>query len=605
MIQPLRSRIPAAIVASVMAAVAVPAAWAEPAHGIAMYGDPALPDGFDHFPYTNPDAPKGGRIVLGEGGGFDSLNPFILKGSAPYGVGVYVFETLMARSWDEPFTLYGWLAATVETDENRSWVEFTLRPEATFSDGAPVTVEDVIWSYETLGTQGHPRYLGTWEKVAKVEATGPMTVRFTFTGPDRELPLLLGMRPILKKEQWEGRDFGASGLDMVPVGSGPYVIDDVDPGRSISLVKDPDWWGRNVPAMRGQHNLDEIRYEYFGDGDVVFEAFKAGTLTSYREGNAGKWATQYDFPRVRSGEVVQSLIPHQRPTGITGFAMNTRRAPFDDWRVREAMMHAFNFEFMNATLNDEGAPRITSYYSNSVLGMDPGPAEGRVADLLAPMADDLLPGAIEGYTFPAGDGTARNRAGLARARDLLAEAGYEVQDGTMTGPDGPLTFEIVLSQNASETQRMVDIFAAALNRLGIFPTVTTVDSAQYTERTTAFDFGMAYYTRGLSLSPGAEQRLYWGSEAADVSGSRNWMGVQNPAVDALIEAMLASETRDDFIAATRALDRALTSGRYVIPVWTTVESRLAHDARLHYPADRLPIYGDWIGFQPDVWWWEE
>lgn len=570
-----------------------------------MYGEPALPADFVHFPYTNRDAPGGGRIVFGEGGGFDSLNPFILKGSAPYGVGVYVFETLMARSWDEPFTLYGWLAETVETAPDRSWVEFKLRPEAAFSDGTPVTVEDVLWSYETLGTVGHPRYHGTWDRVVSAEATGPRNVRFTFeAGADRELALLMGLRPILKKAQWEGLDFAASGLDVAPIGSGPYVIGAVDPGRSIVLARDPDWWGADVPAMSGQHNLAEIRYEYFGDGDVVFEAFKAGTLTSYREGNAAKWASQYDFPRVQSGDVVLSTIPHQRPTGITGYVMNTRRAPFDDWRVRDAMMHVFNYEFMNQTLNDGDAPRITSYFSNSELGMRPGPAEGRVRDLLTPFADDLLPGALEGYALPQGDGSARNRAGVVAAADLLAEAGYAVQDGVMTGPDGPLTFEIVLSQNASETQRMVDIFAAALDRLGIAVTVTSVDSAQYAERTTAFDFDMAYYTRGLSLSPGAEQRQYWGAESADQPGSRNWMGVESPAVDAMIDAMLASETREDFVAAVRALDRVLTTGRYVIPVWTTLDSRLAHVKELRYP-DRLPIYGDYIGFQPDVWWWEE
>jgi peptide/nickel transport system substrate-binding protein len=586
--------------------LATQSALAEPQHGIAMYGDPALPPDFVSLPYVNPDAPQGGRVVFGEGGGFDSLNPHILKGRAPYGVGVYVFESLMGRSWDEPFTLYGLLAESVETGPNREWVEFTLRPEATFSDGTPVTVEDVLWSFETLGTEGHPRYHGAWDKVVSAEAVGERGVRFTFAdGSDQELALIMGLRPILKKAQYEGREFDVSGIDVVPIGSGPYVIGDYEPGRFIELDKDPDWWGAELPFNRGQHNLGQIRYDYFGDGDVIFEAFKAGEISTFREGNAAKWAEQYDFPRVQSGDVVLSTIPHQRPTGITGFAMNTRDAPFDDWRVRDAMLHAFNFEFISQTLNGGTDPRISSYFSNSILGMKAGPAEGRVRELLEPFAGELLPGALEGYTLPASDGSERNRTGIARAMDLLAEAGWTVQDGVMKNASGQLLeFEILLSQGATETQQMIDIFAGALERLGITPTITTVDAAQYKERTNNFEFDMAYYRRGLSLSPGNEQMLYWSGEAADTPGSRNWMGMKSPAAEAMIQAMLNAGSREDFIAAVRALDRVLTTGRYVIPIWASNESRLAHVKELQY-ADRLPMYGDWIGFLPDVWWYEE
>ena len=580
-------------------------AGAEPRHGIAMYGEPALPQDFVSLPYVNPDAPKGGRIVFGEAGGFDSLHPFILKGSAPYGISVYVFETLMGRSWDEPFALYGLLAESVEVPEDRSWVEFTLRPEARFSDGTPVTVDDVIWSFQTLGTLGHPRYHALQDQIASMEQTGERSVRITFDGMNRELALLAGLRPILPRAQWEGRAFDESGFAVVPMGSGPYVIDAYEPGRYITLRRNPDWWARDLPLMRGQHNFDEIRYDYFGDGDVVFEAFKAGEITSYREGNAQRWATQYGFPRVQSGEVVQSVIPHQRPTGITGYVMNTRRPAFQDWRVREAMIHAFNFEFINQTLNGGTQPRIASYFSNSVLGMQPGPATGRVRELLTPYAEVLLPGAIDGYTLPAGDGTERNRANIARAIDLMAEAGWTVQDGRMRNAAGQdFTFEIVLNQGATETQQTIEIFAAALGRMGITPQITTVDSAQYVVRTDAFDFDMAYYTRGVSLSPGTEQRLYWGTLAAETPGSRNWMGARSPAIDGLIDTMLAAGSRDEFVAATRALDRVLTTGRYVIPIWFSNHSRLAHDRRLRFP-ERLPMYGDWIGFQPDVWWYQE
>ncbi len=577
---------------------------AAPQHGLAMYGEPALPPDFAALPYVNPDAPKGGRIVFGEAGGFDSLNPHILKGRAPYGIGVYVFETLMGRSWDEPFTLYGLLAESVEVPEDRSWVEFTLRPQAKFSDGSQVTVEDVLWSFETLGTLGHPRYHATWNKVTRAEKTGDRTIRFTFSTPDRELPLILGLRPVLKKAQYDGRSFDESGIDQVPIGSGPYVIGDFEPGRFLELDRNADWWGADLAFNRGQYNLDTIRYEYFGDGDIVFEAFKAGEIDSYRESNAARWDTQFDFPAVRAGDVVKSEIPHQRPSGITGLVMNTRKPPFDDWRVRDAMLHAFNFEFVNQTLNGGEQPRITSYFSNSELGMRDGPATGRVAELLEPFTSELLPGAIEGYTLPASDGSERNRKGIAAALDLMADAGWTVQDGVMRDVEGrPFAFEIVLSQGATETQQIVDIFASALKRIGVEPRITTVDSAQYKERTNAFDFDMAWYTRGLSLSPGNEQLLYWGKEAADQPGSRNWMGVKSDAIEAMIDELLTSRSHEDFVAATRALDRVLTTGRYIIPIWHSPVSYLAHDANLHYP-ERLPIYGDWIGFQPDVWWRE-
>jgi peptide/nickel transport system substrate-binding protein len=570
-----------------------------------MYGDPVLPPDFVSLPYANPNAPKGGRIVQGEVGSFDSLNPHILKGRVPWQLRFLAYESLMGRSYDEPFTLYGLLAESVETGPNREWVEFTLRREAQFSDGSPVTVEDVLWSYETLGTVGHPRYHGSWNKVASAEAVGERSVRFTFNEPDRELALIMGMRPILKKAQWDGMDFADSGLDIIPISSAPYVIADFEPGRFVSLVRNPDYWGNDVSFRRGTANLDEIRMEFFGDASVMFEAFKAGELNTMRESNAQKWDTQYDFPAMQSGQMVKSLIPHGRPTGIKGLVMNTRSDKFKDWRVREAMLHAFNFEFINQTLNAGASPRIESYFSNSELGMRDGPAEGRVRALLEPFAGDLLPGALDGYSLPASDGSERNRAGIRTATALLEEAGWTVQDGVMQNAAGtPFTFEIVLSSGANETQQIVDIFVGALSRLGITPTVTPVDSAQLKERTTAFDFDMTWYTRGLSLSPGNEQLLYWGIDAAETQGSRNWMGVKSPAIEAMVNEILNAASREDFVSATRALDRILTTGRYVLPVWYDPVSRLAHSAGLKYP-QQTPVYGDWIGFQPDVWWFEE
>ena len=586
-------------------ALGLPAAALADGHGIAMYGDPALPADFTHLPYANPDAPKGGRIVTGEAGGFDSLNPFILDGNVPWQLRYFAAESLMGRSWDEPFTLYGLLAERVETAEDRSWVEFTLRPEAAFSDGTPVTVEDVIWSYETLGTEGHPRYRGLWESIASIEATGDRTVRITFSEENPELALISGLRPILSRAQWEGRTFGESPLEPV-ISSAPYLIDAFEPGRFISLRRNPDYWGADVPFMQGQANFDEVRLEFFGDATVIFEAFKAGEVTTFREFNAGKWDTQYDFPAVQSGDVVLEEVPHRRPSGMTGFVMNTRRAPFDDWRVREAMIQAFNFEFINEALNSGDIPRITSYFSNSDLGMREGPAEDRVAELLQPFADELLPGAIDGYALPVSDGSERNRANVRAALDLLNEAGWTVgDDGVLRNEAGEaFEFEILLQTGATETQQITDIYVEALARIGVAPTVTAVDQAQYNERTGAQDFDMTYYRVGLSLSPGNEQYSYWGSERADEEGGRNWAGIESPAVDAMIDAILSAEDQEGFLAATRALDRALMAGRYFVPVWQWNISRLAYYDELHHP-DYVPIYGDWIGWQPDVWWYEE
>ena len=580
-------------------------ASAAPQHGIAMYGEPELPSDYDHLPYANPDAPKGGRIVTGEVGSFNSLNPLILKGSTPWQLQFLAYESLMGRSYDEPFTLYCLLCETLEVGPEREWVEFTLREEAAFSDGTPVTVEDVMWSYETLSTKGHPRYASVWNQVETMEQTGPRSLRFTFATDNRELALLIGMRPILKKAQWEGRDFTDSGLDVIPISTAPYVVDSFEPGRSVTLKRNPDYWGKDVAFMRGQANIDEIVMEFFSDGTAAFEAFKAGLVTSNRETNAQKWATQYDFPAVQSGDVIKSVIPHERPSGMTGFVMNTRRGVFSDWRVRSAMLHAFNFEYINDTMTGGEQPRIASYFSNSVLGMEDGPAEGRVREMLQPYADTLPQGALEGYSLPMGDGSARNRQNLRKAISLMADAGWTIQDGRMRNAEGqPFTFEIVLPQGATEEQSIIDLYASALERMGITPRITVIDPAQYNERTDNFDFDMTYHRWGLSLSPGNEQRSYWGCEAADMVGSRNMMGMCSEAADGLIETLLNSESREDFVAATRALDRVLTAGRYVIPIYQWNISRIAHAAELKYP-EELPIYGDWIGWQPDVWWYEE
>ena len=580
-------------------------AASEPLHGIAMYGDPALPPDFVSLPYVNPDAPRGGSIVLGNTGGFDSLNPFVRKGNAPWQLSTFTHESLMGRSLDEPFTLYGLLAESVEVSDDRTEVRFVLRPEAAFSDGTPVTVEDVIWSYETLGTEGHPRYHGLWAQITSITQDGPRAVKMTFEPGNRELALLAGMRPILSKAQWEGRDFANAPLADVPLGSGPYVVSGFEGGRYVQLTRNPDYWGADVPVRRGTNNFDKIRIDFYGDSTVLHEGFKAGEISAIREFNSESWTSQYDFPRAVNGDVVQTEIPHGKPSGMTGLAMNTRRAPFDDWRVRSALIHAFNFEYINDTLTGGVQPRITSYFSNSVLSMQDGPAAPDVAALLEPYADDLPPDTLQGYALPVSDGSARNRQGLRAATKLLQEAGFSAEGGTLRGPDGtPFTFDILLPKGSTENIAIADIYIGALKRLGITAQIETVDDAQFLSRTNSFDFDMTFFRRALSLSPGNEQRYYWGSEAATAEGSRNLPGIHSPAVDAMIDAMLKAEGQDQFVAATRALDRVLTAGAYVIPFWQYAEGRIAHIKEMKHP-DVIPIYGDGPNYMPEVWWWEE
>jgi peptide/nickel transport system substrate-binding protein len=583
---------------------------AEPRHGIAMYGDPALGQDFASLPYANPDAPQGGIVTTGNVGGFDSLNPFAVKGTPPWQLRYLAFESLMGRSWDEPFTLYGLLAETIEVGPAREWVEFTLRPEARFSDGSPVTVADVIWSYEVIGTRGHLRYRDFWTKVASIEQTGPHSLRLTFIpGEDgaveQDLALVAGLRPILKQAQWEGKVFEDGAITDVPIGSAPYVIDDFEVDRNVILRRNPDYWGNDLPLRRGTANFDEIRIEFYGDDAVMKEAFKAGEISYIREFNAERWAELANLPAVKRGEITLSEIPHQKPSGITGFVMNTRRTPLDDWRVRDALIHAFNFEYINEALTGGRQPRITSYFSNSELGLEPGPAPAAERALLEPFADTLLPGTLEGYALPVSDGTKRNRANIRQAVKLLEQAGWTVQDGQLRNSEGqPLTLTVLLKQDGliQQATSMMDIYARALDRLGITLLVETTDKAQYTVREANYDFDMTFIRRDLTLSPGNEQYFYWGAKGADEPGSRNLMGMNSPAAEAMIAAMLAAKTREDFITATRALDRVLISGRYVIPIHQYSVGRIAHEAALTYPQDRLPIYGDGVGFLPEVWW---
>jgi len=571
-----------------------PTAAAGPAHGLAMHGEPALVPGFTHLPYADPAAPRGGQVTFGESGGFDSLNPFILKGRAPWALRSYTVETLMARSWDEPFTLYGLLAESVETPPDRSWVAFTLRPEARFSDGSPVTVADVIWSLETLGESGHPRYRNSWESIESVEQTGPRSLRIRFSTPNRELPMIMGLRPVLKRGQWQGRDFADSGLEPV-IGSGPYVVADFEAGRHLTLRRDPEWWGRDLGVNRGLYNFDEIRFEFYRDGDALWSAVKTGAISIFPDSDPVRWATGYDFADAVRGDLQRGTIAHQRPSGMYGLVFNTRRALFVDRRVRRALALAFDWRWINERLYRGEYTRITSYYSGSDLGFE-GPAEGREAALLAPFAADLPPGTLdEGWRPPMGDGR-RNRENLRRAAALLDAAGWRVAESLRRdGAGEALRFEILVASSEHET--LATLWSKALARLGVAAEVRRVDQAQYEARRREYDYDMTVNRWWLSLSPGTEQWLYFGSAGRERPGTRNYMGVAEPAVDAMIEAMLAATDRAEFAAAVRALDRVLSAGVYVIPFGVLPEDRVAWRAPFRRP-ERDPLYG----FRPEVWW---
>ena len=567
-----------------------------------MYDKPELPHDFVSLPYANPKAKKGGTLKIGAVGSFDSLNPHIVKGRSPWQLRFWCYETLMGRSWDEPFTLYGLLAESIETGPNREWVEFKLRKEAKFSDNSPVTIEDVIWSYETLGTIGHWRYRGLWKKIKSIKKTGPRSVKIIFNEDNPELALLAGMRPILKKSQWQDTDFENSSLKIVPISTAAYRISDIDPGKSITMERNPDYWGNELPFRKGTLNFDKITIEYFGDSTVLFEAFKAGEIDIFREGNAEKWETQFNFPSALNGKITKSEIPHGRPTGMRGLVMNTRKDVFSDWRVRQALIEAFNFEYINETQNAGRQQRITSYFSNSILGMREGAAKHSVLELLQNSDQTQLPGTFEGYKLPQSNGSERNRANMKKALKNLEAAGFKVVEGKLQDNKGSqFKFSILLRQGAKEYLSIAEIYSSALKRLGIDVQIELVDSSQYWERIKKLEFDMAPYSRDLSLSPGNEQYLYWSSEYADVEGTRNLMGLKSPTMDRLLEKIMKSDTLEELQSITRAMDRILMAGRYVIPIYHNGPSRIAHKSHLKYP-EKTPLYGDRIGFFPDVWW---
>ena len=570
------------------------------AHALSMFDDVKYGPEFEHFDYADPNAPRGGELRLAALGTFDNLNPFILKGNAAAGSGL-IYDNLLTGSLDEPFTEYGLLVESIDMPADRSWVEFTLREEARWHDGRPVTVEDVIWTTETLRTKGHPFYRHYYADIAGVSQTGPRTVRFTFGDTvNRELPLIVGQIDVLPKHWWEGRDFESTTLEP-PLGSGPYRIAAVEPGRSITLERVPDYWGRDLAVNRGQNNIDVIRYDYYRDATVAVEAFKAGEFDFRSENNSKEWGTAYDLPDVANGRMIRELIDHEIPTGMQAFWFNTRRAKFADRRVRHALAHAFDFEWSNANLFYGQYTRTKSFFSNTELASSGLPQGGELRVLEG--YRDRVPAEVfsRAYEPPSTDGSGNIRRNLRTAKRMLQEAGWAVRDGVLTHAGSGETMEIEFLLVAPAFERIVGPVVRNMERLGIAARIRLVDPAQYQNRIDEFDFDIVVSTRGQSLSPGNEQRNYWTTASADVRGSGNLAGIRDPAVDELVDLLIQAPDRETLVATTRALDRVLLWGHYVIPQWHIRSFRLVYWNRFGRPGIR-PKYG--LGF-PTTWWIDE
>jgi peptide/nickel transport system substrate-binding protein len=601
----LRRPVAAALAACLGLGLVPQIAAALPAQGIAMIGEPALPPGFDHLPYANPQAPKGGRITYGVVGTFDSLNPFILKGGFTTARGLrdpvfgnLVFESLMARSDDEPFTLYGLIAETVETPPDRGWVEFTLNPKARFSDGQTVTIDDVVFSLELLRDKGLPNYHDYYAKVESIERIGERGVRFHIEhARDRELPLILGLMPVLPKHAIDPARFDQSTLTPI-IGSGPYVLSEVKAPDRVVYKRNPDYWGKDLPIKRGFDNYDEIRIEFYRDASTMFEAFKKGLYDVNPEGDPTQWNTGYDFPALTAGRVVKETFKTGSPKGMSGFVFNTRRPIFADIRVRRALADLFDFEWVNKNLFYGAYVRAASYFNDSDLSASGRPADEREKKLLAPFPDAVARDVMGGtYKPEVSDGSGGDRRVLRQALGELQGAGYELRDNVLVdkATGAPLAFEALVTTR--EDERLALAYQRTLERIGIRLSVRTVDAAQYQRRKLSFDYDMIRFTWPASLSPGNEQMNRWSVASADRNGSFNYPGAKQPAIDAMIGAMLAAPTREDFVAAVRALDRVLISGSYVVPLFYLPDQWIAHWARIEHPAK--PALS---GYSLPTWW---
>ena len=568
-------------------------------HGFAMHGEPKYPTPPPQLEYVNPAAPKGGNVKFATLGTFDSLHPFTLKGVPAAGIGA-LWETLCWHSRDEAFTVYGLIADTIEVPQDRSWVSFTLRPEAKWNDGTPITVEDVIWSFDTLKTKGPPMYASYFGDVLKAEKTADRKVLFTFrNNQNHELPLIISELPVLASKWWADKDFEKATLEAA-LSSGAYKVDTFEVGRWISYRRNADWWARDLWMNRGRNNFETIRYDYYRDNDVLFEAFKGGEADIRRENSGRNWMTKYDFPAVSDGRVKREELPDELPQPMQGFVFNLRRPMFRDRKVREAIGLMYDFEWQNKNLSYGFFQRTRSFFGNSEMEAKglPSPEELKILEpLKGKIPEEVF---TTEYNPPKTDGSGNIREQQRKAIALLKEAGYEIKDGKMTDKAGNrLAFELLLSDAAFE--RMALPVKQNVERLGVDMSVRTVDTSQYRRRTDSFDFDMVIDLWGQSLSPGNEQREFWGSKAADQTGSKNAMGLKSEAVDKLIELIISAEDRESLIVRTKCLDRVLQWMQFVIPQFRSGKELVAYWNRFSRP-EKTAKYAP-LSFE--TWWVDE
>lgn len=574
--------------------ISVPAYSAE--HAIAMFGEPKYAEGFDHYDYVNPDAPKGGTLKLASIGTFDNLNPHILKGVSADGLG-YLYDTLMVSSSDEHFTKYGLVAKKIDVADDNSSVTFYLRKEARFHDGAPMTAEDVVFTFNTIMEKGHPFYRSYYGEINKAEALDDYTVKFSFSNKEnRELPLIIGDLPIISKAYYQKNEFDKTTLEP-PLGSGPYKIKNFEQGRWINYERVDDYWAKDLPVNKGKYNFDIIQYDYYRDATVAIEAFKSGQY-DFREENISKvWATAYDFPAKKDGRVIQEMIDHDIPAGMQAFAFNTRLDKFKDPKVREALSYTMDFEWENQSLFYGVYFRSRSFFQNSDFAAEGLPDEAELK-LLEPYRAKLDPRVFtQEYNPPKTDGSGNNRDMLLKADKLLTEAGWVIRDmKRVNGKTGEhMTINFMLSSPTFE--RVVAPMLKNLKKLGIEGSMRVVDSAQYIKRMEGFDFDIMVNVWAQSNSPGNEQADFWHSSQADIPGSRNLVGIKNPAVDAMVDKIIKARTREELISACHALDRILQWNFYVIPNWYLGQFRLIYWNKFSRP-DIQPPYA--MGL--DNWW---
>ena len=574
--------------------------------GMSLIREPQYKDGFDHFKWVNPNAPKGGSVKMGVLGTFDTFNSWPIQSNVPNGLNL-LSDTLMTPSFDEPGTQYGLVAEAASYPDDFSSVTFRLRPEAKFSDGTPITPEDVIFSMDEE-KKVSPNAAAYYKNVVKGEKTGEHEVTFTFdVKGNHELPYIAAEITIVSKAFWTGKDKNGQPRDMSkstnepPLGSGPYLIKSFVSGSSIVYERRKDYWAKDLPVTRGFWNLDEIKFDFFQDQTPAFEAFKSGSVDFYSESSSKSWATAYDFPAVQQGLIVKEKVQLKAPEPMQCLAFNLRKKIFEDSRVREAFNLAFDFEWSNKNLFFDQYVRTSSYFENTELASKGAPS-GRELEILNEIKDLIPPETLTaGYENPVNPDEAALRGNLRKASKLLKEAGWSLKDGVLTNDKTgePMTFEIILNQSFFE--RVLLPYAKNLERLGIKVTIRTIDETQYVRRVEGFDFDMIVHSFAQSESPGNEQRDFWGSAAADTKGSRNTLGIKNPAIDKLVDKIIFAKDRDELVAVTRALDRVLLWNHYVIPQWHAPFDRIAYWKKYLRPNPGPSLYTAF----PAIWWYDK